>query len=322
MWRANFLVLTILSFPFTFATPTCAADLEKYLPKETDVVVSCNVRQALDSSIVKDHALALIKTTLTGSKDAQEVIKTLGLDPLTDFQRVSIGLNLDNVQSPSMLTIIEGKFDLRKIQEGIDEFIKQDPKKFGKEQVAGNTVYRIAAMGRAAMYTSLVDSSIVVISSSKEPAAAAFDAFKGTRKPEIRKELADLLAKADSTSSLFMVAHTKGRLANLPFLDNEMKRLLDQIHTMTVAVRVERDVTLDLAIGAGTLDEAKKMHTLVAGGLEFGKLQVKVAVTQQPELQAIADLVNSMTAAQKDKTVVISGKVGGDAIGKLIKSGK
>src|SRR5262249_193975 len=77
-----------------------AAEINIFLPKETDVGLSLNVRQVLDSPLIKKHALELIKTTLASSKEAQEAIKALGLDPLTDFSRVSVGVGLEDVNHP------------------------------------------------------------------------------------------------------------------------------------------------------------------------------------------------------------------------------
>jgi len=116
---------------------------------------------------------------------------------------------------------------------------------------------------------------------------------------------------------MYIVAQTKGRLDAIPLPDPEMKKIIEQVVSITADVKIEKDVEIEFAIGTSTAEEAKKMRELVGGGLELAKVQVKVAIAQQPELQPIVDLVNSMAAVQKDKAVVINGKLPGTAIEKL-----
>jgi len=313
--RSIFCFCTLLLVPDVAAS----VEVEKFLPKETDVIVSVNIRQILDSELVKTHALELIKSSISGSKDAQEAIKVMGLDPLTDINRLSFGMGIEDIGNPRASLVIEGKFNIKKIQDEMETLAKNDPKQYGVEKVGGKTLYRIAPSNQSPFYIALLDSATIVTTTQKEQAATAFDAVQGTTAIAVRKEVLDLLKKADANASLFLVAHSKGKLQNLPLIDNEMKRVLNQIQTLTVEVRVTRDASLGITLVTGTLDEAKSMAMLIAGGLDLAKVQVKVAVTQQPELQPISDLVNSMAAEQKEKTITVTGKVSGESLGKLLK---
>jgi hypothetical protein len=169
------------------------------------------------------------------------------------------------------------------------------------------------------MYAAPVSSTVIVLATSKELAGAAFEAVNGTRKPEIKKDMADLLAAADSKSSLYVAAATKGRLDSIPLPDPKIKKVIDQIHSITIDLKVEQDINLELAIGASNADEAKALKDLVVQGLDLAKIQFKVAAAQQPELQPLINAVGSMTTTQKEKTVVINGKLTGEALEKLIK---
>jgi hypothetical protein len=299
-----------------------AAEINSFLPKETDVVLSLNVRQVLDSPLVKKHALELIKTTLASSKEAQEAIKALGLDPLTDFSRVSVGVGLDDVNHPKAVIIIEGKFDPRKIGDVADALVKKEPKQFSIEKVNGKTVYKISAPDQPVIFAAPIDTGVFVLGTQKEYVGAAFDAAKGTRKPEIKKELAELIKSANPKSSLTVVANTKGRLDAIPLPDAPLKKTIEQIHSFALDLKVDQDVDLEISIGTENAEAAKQMQLIVAGGLDLAKIQAKVALAQQPELQPLLDLVNSLKAVQKDKDVVVTGKLGADAIEKILKKEK
>ncbi len=297
-----------------------AADPARFFPAETDIVISLNVRQLLDSPLVKQNALDLIKTTLAANKSLGGAISALGLDPLTDFDRVSIGMGLDDISSPKAVAVIDGKFDVKKITDVIEAQAKENPKQYGVEVVGGKTIYKIATPKQPVpMYLATISSSVLVFASVKEQLGDAFAAADGTRKPVIKSEVVDLLSKADSKSSLFIVAVTKGKLEALPLPDAEIKKLLDQIQTVSVDLKIEKDARLEMVLGTPGTDQAKKIHEIVGGGLELIKLQMKVALASQPDLQPLLELSNSLAAAQKDKSVVITGQLSSEAAAKMLK---
>lgn len=320
MLRSLSLFIPLIWFTVSSASTSRAADLGKLFPKETDIVVTLNVRQVLDSPAVKNNALDLIKTSLSSSKEAQQAIKALGLDPLHDFNRVSIGIGLENLAQPKAVVILEGKFDVKKITETLDSLVKGEPAQYGVEKVSGKSIWKLTTPNQPyPMFAAPIDGNLVVVATNKENVVAAFDSVNETAKPRISKELAVLLSKRTDQSSLFMAAHTKGKLNSIPLADNDMKKIIDQVHSITADLKVATDLNLELTIGTGDLDEAKKMKDLVEGGIDLAKIQAKVALAAQPELQPLLDFFNSMSAARTDKMVVVSGKLRGDAIEKLFK---
>lgn len=299
--------------------PSRAADFDKFLPKETDLVISVNIRQAFDSPLVKKYAMDAITASVKGNKEAQQAFQALGIDPLKDVDRVLIAAGLEDMNNPKVIILTEGRFDPKKIADLMEKLAKDDAKKFSVEKISGTTVYKIATPDQPVpMYAAPVSTSLTVFTTTPEIMSNALEAVKGTRAPVIKKEVAELIGKMDVKASLSIVAHTKGRLDAIPLPDPEMKKLIDQILSISIDLKVEKDVSLELAIGTPGVDESKKLRELIGGGLELAKIQVKVAVAQQPELQALVDLVNSMTATQKEKNVVITGKLTGEALEKSL----
>src|SRR4051794_26808628 len=72
------------------AAPVRAAEVDVLLPAETEAVMFVNVRQILDSDLVKKYALGQVKQALQGNEN-QKLLKDLGLDPLKDIDRVTVG---------------------------------------------------------------------------------------------------------------------------------------------------------------------------------------------------------------------------------------
>src|SRR5690349_4649491 len=103
-------ILAALALSLALALPALAAapagSYEKYLPDETDGVITINVRQLLDSELIKKAGL---DKALAG-EDAQKALGVIGLDPLKDIDRVVIAGGKDEG-----LVIIQGKFDPAKL---------------------------------------------------------------------------------------------------------------------------------------------------------------------------------------------------------------
>jgi hypothetical protein len=311
----------VLGSALAAAAPVRAVDIEKLLPKETDMVISVNVRQMLDSPVVKTHALDLIKTALKHNKELQEVIQEFGIDLLADVNRVTLGAGVEDITNPKGMAILEGRFDLRKIGNAMDNLVQKAPKQYSRDKVDGKTVYKIAPPDQTPpFYVATIDATLMVSSTSKEFLGAAFDAVNGTRAPEIKKEVSALLAKADSKASLFMVAYLKGRLDSVPLVaDPKMKKVVEQVQSLAIEVKAETDINFEVAIESTTAEDAGKLKELVSGGLEFGKIMIKNATAGQPSLQPLVGLVGSMAVSQREKSVVVKGKLTGDGLEQMLK---
>ncbi len=308
---------------FVVTAAANAADLATFLPRETDLVLSLNVRQVLEAPAIKTRAIDLIRTTLNTSKEAQESVKALGLDPLADFHRVSIGMELENLNNPRAIIVIEGKFDPARIARLMEDLIKKDPKQFGTEKVGGKALYKLTpAKQQIPVYAATIDTNVIVVGTVKEYVANAVDAAKGVRKPEIRKELSDLLAKTDARASLWLAAHTKGRLTSVPLPDADLKKMIEQVESISGEVRIDKDLQATFTLSTSSADVAKQVQSLAESAIGLYRLQLKLALADQPELKPLVDLASSIKAVQKDKQIVVTGNLDGASIEKLLKAEK
>ena len=73
--------------------PSRAAEPDKLLPADADTVVTVNIKQILDTDIIKKYALEQLKQALDG-QDAKKLLTELGLDPLKDIDRIVVGANI------------------------------------------------------------------------------------------------------------------------------------------------------------------------------------------------------------------------------------
>src|SRR5688572_13567171 len=102
------------------ATPVVAqTDIAPYLPAETDVVLTVQARRVADSELGKKVGSDLLKTALRAVKPAAVAVEASGLDPLRDFDFITVGMDLDKTDPPKPFALFEGKFDVKKVEASI-----------------------------------------------------------------------------------------------------------------------------------------------------------------------------------------------------------
>src|SRR5262245_60147702 len=107
--RAGLVVLALLAA----GTPARAAELDPYLPADTETFVSINVRQLLDSSLVKKFGLGPARNALKGLDEVEGVLKDLDFDPFKDLDRLVLATP-SGKETDRGLIVAYGKFNLAK----------------------------------------------------------------------------------------------------------------------------------------------------------------------------------------------------------------
>ena len=103
-----------------------SAEIDNLLPAETESVMYLNVRQIIDSDLVKKYALGQIKQMLAGNEEAQRMLKDLGLDPLKDIERVTVGIWGKGPEDMQTIAVIRGAFDKDKLIEAAKKEAKNN----------------------------------------------------------------------------------------------------------------------------------------------------------------------------------------------------
>src|SRR3954451_24891881 len=117
----------VAAFAAAFAFPTSAraAEPDKLLPADADTILSVNVRQIIDSEIVKKYAIEQMKQFLQGN-DAQTFLKEIGLDPLKDLDRILVAGSGKDQATIKGLIIVHGKFDAEKLYKAAEAQSKKE----------------------------------------------------------------------------------------------------------------------------------------------------------------------------------------------------
>lgn len=299
-----------------------AAEVDKLLPADSEYVVSFNVRQILDSEIIKKYALGNIKDFLEGG-DAQKFLKELGLDPLKDIDRVIVGASGTDQNDFKGLGVIRGKFNPQKLYAAAEAQTKKDADHFSLVKDGQDVMFKYQPDDGVPMYGTVIDNTTLVLASDKKLVSTALAG--GGAKSAINKDLAALVNRMDEKSSLFLCMLTKDKLDKIRLPQGGapagLKDQLGKMDTVTVAVRISADISFEASLGMADDKSADDMGKTVEDGLTQVKGLLPFLVANDPKMKPLADAAKSLKSAVKGKTVTISGKLPGDVIGSLINGG-
>jgi len=311
--RRSLFALVLLSSPAIAQT-----DVTSYLPAETDAVLTVQARRVADSELGKKVGTDLLKTALRAIKPAAVAVEATGLDPMKDFDFITVGMDLDNTDPPRPFALFEGKFDTRKIEASVASYMKEHPDKVSAVTIGGKSAYKVPGPRDAeTMYAAIIDDTKMVVASSEKDLTGAFAAAAGGRKPVISKELAGLLSRTKSPAPIFVRAWVKGKFNDVK-LPDKLQARVHSIEWATAAVGVNKDVTVTVTLGATDETNAQQLSDLLGGTVGLVRLQIVAAAEDQPELKPVADLLRATKVAPSGKTVVATGSVKGEAIEKAL----
>jgi hypothetical protein len=303
--------------------PARAADVSPLLPAETESVVFVNVRQILDSDLIKKFALAQIKQALEGN-DAQKTMKELGLDPLKDIDQVHGGLWGEDAQNMKGLFVIKGNFDLEKLMAAAEKQAKKEGDKLSIVKDGEYTLIKVTVENRPdPVYVSGADKNTIVIGTDKGLVTTAMKAAetKGT-KVALKKDLTDLVGTMDAKASLYVAGVSSGKVGDIPpnpLFDNpeKLKKQLEKLKTSSMVLRVTGDVNLDIAMGMKDAEAADDFGATVDELLNKAKAFLPFIAMQNQNLKPVVnDISKSLKSKVEKDKIVITAKLSGDAIGK------
>jgi hypothetical protein len=302
--------LWTLMFALAVVAPTRAADADSFVPADTTMLVTVNVRQILDSALVKKHALEHIKEVLKGNAQAQQVLTAVGLDPLKDFTSVTVAAN-EKVTDGHALVIVNGNFDVAKIENVVADFAKNNSDKvkvLPKE--GGLQIYEGKGDDGKPVFAAFPNKDTLLISPQK---ALLTD---GKKKSELKKELRALSSKVDSKQSVSLMAlipeEGKKALAGNPQTAN----IGPKLESITGNVNITDGVTIDLAIHTSDAKAAEELRRLVDALKGF---LVLAAQNNEQAGKLVSDFVDNLKTGTDQTTVTISGKLTEEQISKVLK---
>jgi hypothetical protein len=311
------------------AAPVRAAEVDPLLPADTESVMFVNVRQMLDSDLFKKYAKGQLEQVLEGN-DAQQLLKELGLNPMKDVDRVTVGSWGKGAEDMQAAIVIRGKFDPDKLFKAAQDQAKTKGDEIAIVEEGNYKLVKFTPKDQPKpIYASVADDKTIVAGTEKKIVTTALDAAAKGGKPTLKKELATLLLKQDEKASMFAVGLVSGKIdglppgLNIPGVDSaKLGKQLEKMENFALTLRVTDDVNLELSAGMKDTDAADDFGATIGQLIDTAKNLLPLVAGQRAEFKPLADEISkTLKSKVADKDVQITLKLTGDAIGKAAGAG-
>lgn len=309
-----------------------AADVDPYLPDDAEAVLTVNVRQILDSPLIKKHALETVQKLIESS--SLKDLKDLDLDLQKDIDRLIFANS--GSEADRLLFIAHGRYEVAKFEVKALQLANAQPKQWKITLVpdgAGGQ-YKILESSRwfdlsgkrpgvkeKSAYVALLDKRVLVVSPAKDLVIDALDKARGRKKADLKsKELKALLEKADGKQSVWIAALPRVFAKALPGDDDSsIKEELAKVEAISGGVTIDEDVKLEIALAVRDGDTARELSTEINEGINIVLTLVAVMSREKKELEPALDALKTIKATAKGNAIILKGAISADMIDKALK---
>jgi hypothetical protein len=308
----------IASAVLMLALPVRAAEVDQYLPEDTQVVLVVNAKQLLDSPLVKKHFLEQLRGLISGDEVAK-LLDSLGFDPFKDLTSITGAMSLIGNDAKGLL-IAHGQFDKAKFEAKAEEVAKDkgDTLKIHKE--GDRKVYEVKHDGaEKPHFVGLVDKTTIVAGPEKQSVLDAFAKAEGKTKGTVKKAIQDLIEKVDPKQSVWFTATANAFLKGDFSGDDKAKKNLEKMDSITAGVTVDKGVKVDLAIATKNATNAKELAEEIKEGLSQVKGLLALMADQNKEIAPLVDTVGNLKINTEGSTITLKSEVSEEIIEKGLK---
>lgn len=308
--RAGLLLVTI----GVIAAPSRAAETDKLLPNDATFVVTINLKQMIASPLFKklDDKFD-IKDALKKNAEAKQAIESIGLDPLKDLDQVV--LSGSGGKQDEALILILGKFDKTKLDAAAVKAAGDDKNGLKILKEGGYTVYEMTnKKDGQIVYGAIADGTTIIASPKKAYVIDALEKKTGKKMSAVKKDLINLLGKADAKQSISVVVAVSQGLGGA-----DAQEITDKLNSIVGGVNITDDVKLNFDLAAKDEAGAKDVAKKIDEGLGQVKAFAGIMAAQNKQLAPVIDILGTLKVEAKGSNVNLKGEVTKDIIDQLIK---
>jgi len=292
-----------LGFVLPLAVPGIrAAEIDKYLPDDTEIVFHANIRQILDSELGKKYLMPQLEAGLKGNAEAQQILSAVGFDSLKDVTSLTVAIPGDSEKK--WMILVHARVDLDKVRTAVEAYAAKQPDAV-KVQKQGNVPFyeiKNPKQPGQAFYSTFVDHETLVISPDKDYVLATIAKKEAPKPPALNDKLVDLVKKVDAKESLWL-ALLPDRLAKAFSQNKQTADLAKKVQSLDAGIALTDGVQFSLRVQTPDAKAARDMQQTLKGIQAI----LILAITSNEQLKdfgpTLTDIVNSIKFTL-DQTVV------------------
>lgn len=306
------------------ALPVPGAEIDKYIPDDTQIVVSVHVRQILDSPVFKKFAQGKAEEALKGKGDVQAMLSALGLNPLKDINSITASVPGEvKPTDPKWQVIIHGSFEADKLHAAADKFIESNPDglKVSKEGEARIYELKDNKSGNN-FYASLLNKEVLVVAGTKDYLTQALAKAGGGKEGEVKNNLRSLVGTLDGKQSIWLAVivpdEVKQQLARLAAGNAQMAGIPSKLESLSGGITLSDDVKVNLRIKTSDAKTAKDLKVLLEGFKGLAVFGISQAKNLESFAPAITEVIDTFKFTSDKGTVGVDFLISNSVIEKAV----
>jgi len=312
-----------LTLAATLSAAPARADVTKYLPNDTEILLRVNVRQILDSALVKKHGIDKIKDLINQSNEAQQALQALGLDPLKDVNVLTVAGPGGNDPEKGLF-LIEGNFNAEKFNALAEQAAKDNPDSLKVSKIGDRKVWEVTVPGAPqSLHVLLLDKNTLVAAASKAGLTEVIDRAAGKKKGTLNKNVKALLDKTSPKQSLTFIALGSALVKSLedapiPNVDKVLP-LLKDFKGFSGGLTVGETIKLQFAVDSKDAQSAKDFADKADVGLAAIQLFVRAQAKDDKRLEPVVEIVRTLRVDAEGSFIIVRAEVTEEVIAKALK---
>jgi len=310
---------------------TRAAD-PKYLPNDTEIVFTVNIKQIVESELAKKYKdqinqfKMMLEQAIPGDNQALQYLKKAGIDIYKDVHGVTVAMPA-SVKPEDGFVLVEGNFDSDKFHEAAEEAAKEFSDALKITRAGANKVLEITPPGEnQRLFASLASKNLVIVTGTKEAMTEALGRASGAKRNNLKKVFRSLLDTTTSKQSLSFVA-TGSAIATLMENVPEGQRkqaevginALKNIDGFSGAVTFTKDIQFMLGINSKDAAAAKNLAEQTQKGLQGVQFLIALQAMNNEKLAPLVDVFKTIKVNAQGSNLVIRAQVTPEALEELLK---
>ncbi len=304
-----------------------AAELDAFLPVDTESYLSINVRQILDSEVFKKAALDQLRDALKSSDEVNDVLKDIGFDPLKDLDRVVIA-SPRGTETDRGLIIVHGTFDVKKFQARAADAAETngDVLKIHKVPLGGGATHDVWEVilpnEDKSLFVALSGNKTLLVSPGKDYVVDAIKQGRLKKKPEMKnKAFQALLEKMDPKQSLSIVVLGKALAGaeKMEILPKRAREALGTIEAVGGGMTVGKEIKLEIAVSSRDETSASGIRETIDRGVKLATVGLTLVTEDQKGLGLVLEVLKTVKVSAKAKVVTVTARLTQDAIDDFFK---
>lgn len=294
--------------------PAGTAGVEKYLPEETDMVLSANVRQVVAAPVFRRHALDRVRAWLKNDPRAH-VLSIVGLDPLRDIDRVVLSGPASFALRTRWLAIIEGRFEVRRIHASAEVLARVEPSRLRLGRQDGVALYQVYGKKLPTpVFAAFLDHHTLVVSPVRGWVTDAIDKHVGKKTPSLNKDLQALLEDRDDRRSLWL-AGVPLDLVRHQLADNpRLRAIFSGVRSFGGEIHLTERAQAQLRIDTENPRAALQLRRFLEGARAVTILALTSNEKWARDAPLLAGLLESFRTSQDSGTLTLDASVTGEQI--------